>query len=63
MNWRAGVSGFLLGTVWGSFINLCIDRWKIRYGEDPDSILTNPRFSKKLKLHEKKKLGMNQEEA
>ena len=51
MIWMAGGSGFLLGTVWGSFINLCIDRWKIRYGENPDSILTNPRFSKKLKDH------------
>ena len=51
MIWLAGVSGFLMGSIWGSFINLCIDRWQIRYSKDQEAQISEHHFSEKLKHH------------
>ena len=51
MNGLEGITGFLLGMVWGSFINLCIDRFQMAHLADHERILNDPLYSERLKDH------------
>ena len=51
MNGLEGITGFLLGMVWGSFINLCIDRFQIAHLADHERVLNDPLYSERLKDH------------
>ena len=51
MNGLEGITGFLLGMVWGSFINLCIDRFQMARLADHQRVLNDPLYSERLKDH------------
>jgi len=50
MNGLEGITGFLLGMVWGSFINLCIDRFQMAHLADHERVLNDPLYSERLKI-------------
>ena len=51
MNGLEGITGFLLGMVWGSFINLCIDRFQMAHLADHERVLNATLYSERLKDH------------
>ena len=51
MNGLEGITGFLLGMVWGSFINLCIDRFQMAHLAEHERVLNDPLYSERLKDH------------
>ena len=51
MNGLEGITGFLLGMVCGSFINLCIDRFQMAHLADHERVMNDPLYRERLKDH------------